>query len=151
MYKGESTVVMDPAEESWEKANAEPQRPIQNHLGLEYEPQTLHVVPPFLTQLCAGCDQDHRMLPCGRFIATGDPSPNPHMAVSSLTMTLITSSCLFPSPSSFPLVSHNRAMNLTTFLMCDHYRSLSKGRRHYINKMTSFVIWASYFTFHRLI
>ena len=27
-------------------------------------------------------------------------------------------------------------MSLTTFLMCDNYRSLSKGRRHYINKMT---------------
>ena len=53
---------MDPAEESWGKSQCQATvamrpKPVQHHLGCGYEAQSLHVVPPFLTQLHGGGDQ----------------------------------------------------------------------------------------------
>lgn len=78
----QSTVVMDPAEDSWKK-------PMPGHSSHEAE---AGAAPPrvWLWSSVSACGHtlshtaprrvwpDHRTLSCVRFTATRDPSPNPH-------------------------------------------------------------------------
>ena len=139
----QSTAVMDPAEESWGKSQcqatvARRPKPMQQYLGCGDEAPSLHVVPPFLTQLHRGCDQTTGRCPVWGLQQLATPVPIPIKAISSLTaalwLHLLLFSLLLPVKFSTYIIQQSYELQLTwaTFLMCDNDSSLSKGWRHHV-------------------